>query len=109
MEDTLKRLLSAEQQASKITRQAEVEADQIVQTALSEARVQQERFEQRLPKIRESHLEKASQRAEQTIKEIEKRFDERIAGFREAAEANEEEALDAAFSYLLRPGVRSKQ
>lgn len=106
MEDTLKRLLAAEQQASEITRQAEQEADDIVQAALNEAKVQQERFDQRLPQLRSSHMEKAGQRAEQTIKEIERRYDERITALRAAAENHEEEALDAAFAHLLSPDGR---
>jgi len=107
MEDTLKRLLAAEQRASEITRQAEQQAENIVQGALNEAKVQQERFEKRLPQLRTSHMEKAAQRAEQTIKEIERRYDERIVALREAAEMHEEEALDAAFAQLLNPGGRS--
>jgi len=106
MEDTLKRLLAAEQQASEITRQAEQDAERIVQAALSEAKVQQERFDQRLPQLRSSHMEKAGQRAEQTIKEIERRYDERISALRTAAENHEEEALDAAFAFLLSPDER---
>lgn len=106
MEDTLKRLLAAEQQASEITRQAEQEAENIVQSALDDASVQQERFEKRLPQLRHSHLEKAQQRAEQTSKEIERRYEERIAALRDAAENHEEEALDAAFAFLLNPEGR---
>lgn len=106
MEDTLKRLLAAEQQASEITRQAEQEAENIVQSALDDASVQQERFEKRLPQLRNSHLEKAQQRAEQTSKEIERRYEERIAALRDAAENHEEEALDAAFAFLLNPEGR---
>lgn len=107
MEDTLKRLLAAERKASEITRQAEAEAEQIVHAAQQEVRVQHERFEQRIPQIRDSHHTKARQRAETTIKEIERRFDERIAALRDAAELNEDQALDAAFAYLLQPGDRN--
>jgi|GEM_PF-2584425 len=106
MEDTLKRLLAAEQRASEITRQAEQDAESIVQAALNEAQVQQERFDQRLPQLRSSHMEKAGQRAMQTIKEIERRYEERISALRDAAESHEEEALDAAFAYLLNPDGR---
>ena len=109
MEDTLKRLLAAEQQASDITRKAEQEADNLVQAALNDAQVRQERFEEHLPQLRASHMEKAAQRAEQTIKEIARRYDERIAGLRDAAEMHEEEALDAAFAYLLNPRGRGNE
>ncbi len=106
MEDTLKRLLAAEKRASEITRQAEQESERIVQGALDEAQVQQERFVERLPQLRSAHMEKAALRAEQTIKEIERRYDERITALRTAAENHEEEALDAAFAYLLSPDGR---
>jgi len=108
MEDTLKRLLAAEQQASEITRRAEQEADHLVEAALQEAQVRQERFEERLPKLRAAHMEKAEHRASQTVKEIARRFDERIGDLRAAAETHEEEALDAAFAYLLNPEGRGR-
>lgn len=107
MEDTLKRLLAAEQQASEITRQAEQDAEHIVQQALSESHKQQDRFEERLPQLRAVHLEKAVERAAQTVKEIERRYSERIVRLREAAELHEDEALDAAFAHLLDPQGRT--
>jgi vacuolar-type H+-ATPase subunit H len=106
MEDTLKRLLAAEQRASEITRDAEQQAEDIVQAALEEARTQQERFDARLPQLRASHLDKAGERAQQTVKEIDRRFSERITHLREAAELHEDDALEAAFAYLLNPRGR---
>jgi V/A-type H+/Na+-transporting ATPase subunit G/H len=101
MEDTLKRLLDAESRASEITRKAEQEAERIVQAARNEALKQQERFNERLPQIRQSLLEKAATRAEQSVAEMERRYDERVGALRGAAEKHEEEALDAAFDALL--------
>lgn len=101
MEDTLKRLLDAESRASEITRKAEQEAERIVQAARSEAMVLQERFNERLPQIRQSLMEKAHVRAEQSVAEMERRYDERVSALRGAAEKHEEEALDAAFDALL--------
>jgi V/A-type H+/Na+-transporting ATPase subunit G/H len=101
MEDTLKRLLDAESRASEITRKAEQEAERIVQAARNEALKQQERFNERLPQIRQSLLEKAHTRAEQSVAEMERRYDERVGALRGAAEKHEEEALDAAFDALL--------
>ena len=106
MEDTLKRLLAAEQQATEVNRQAESEADKIIQAAQDEVHTRQHRFEERLPLLKASHLEKADERARQTMKEVEKRYSERITQLRDAAEQNEEEALAAAFEYLLNPGSR---
>ena len=107
MEDTLKRLLAAEQQATEITRAAEVEAEKILRDAQDEVHRRQNRYEERLPGLRSGHLQKATERAQQTMKEVEKRYGERIAGLRDAAEQNEEEALDAAFEQLLGTGKRT--
>lgn len=102
MQDTLKRLLDAEHRASGITRKAEQEAERILQAARDQAAMQQERFQQRIPEIRQSMLEKACARAQQTVAELERRSDERVGALRNAAEVHEEEALDAAFEVLLR-------
>ena len=107
MEDNLKRLLAAEQQAGEIIRQAEQQAEHIVQSAQAEAHTQQERFEARLPQLRAAHLDKAGDRARQTVKEIERRYAERLSHPRAAAELHEDEALDAAFAYLLNPSERT--
>lgn len=103
MDDALKRLLEAEQRAEQLAQQAEHDQDRMIQAALREARTEEERFQARIPEIHSSFLEKAEARAEQTIKELKKRYDERHAQLREMAEAREGEALDAAFVLLCDP------
>jgi V/A-type H+-transporting ATPase subunit G/H len=103
MEDTLKRLLAAEQEATRITELAARNAEQLVEEAALDAQAQEERFLARLPELRASFIDKAEQRAEQSLKEIQRRYDERLEQLRRDAETNEEAALDAAFSELLRP------
>lgn len=103
MDDQLKRLLDAEKRAEEIARQAEADQEQMIQAALREARHAEERFQARTPDIHGSFLEKAEARAEQTIKELRKRYDERHVQLREMAEAREAEALDAAFAVLTDP------
>ena len=49
MDDQLKRLLDAEKRAEQIARQAEEEQDRTIQTALREARTEEERFQARVP------------------------------------------------------------
>jgi vacuolar-type H+-ATPase subunit H len=100
VDDQLKRLLDAEKRAEQIARQAEEEQDRTIQAALREARTEEERFQARVPEIHSSFLEKAEARAEQTVKELKKRADERHTQLREMAEQREAEALDAAFAVL---------
>ena len=101
MDDTLKRLLAAENAASDLVKKAQADSERLIQTALHEARQQEERFHARVPELQASFQEKADQRAQQTVAEMERRFEERLAHLRNAADANEESALDAAFRQLL--------
>lgn len=101
MEDTLKHLLAAESAASHLVEKAQAESERLVQAATYEARQQEERFEARVPEMHASFLEKSDQRAQQTVAEMERRFQERLAQLRDAAETHEESALEAAFRELL--------
>lgn len=101
MDDTLKSLLAAEKTASEMVSKAQADSERLVQAALNEARQQEERFHARVPELQASFLEKSEQRAQQTVAEMERRFEERLTHLRNAADANEETALDAAFHHLL--------
>jgi len=101
MDDTLKRLLAAENAASELVKKAQTDSERLVQTALQEARQQDERFHARIPELHASFLEKSDQRARQTVAEMERRFEERLVSLRDAAEDNEDNALEAAFAFLL--------
>lgn len=103
MDETLQRLLAAEQQAEGIVHQADSERERIIKDALQEARIVEERFEARIPELHASFVDKAEQRAQQTNSELKKRYDERHAELRDQAEARESEALDAAFALLTDP------
>jgi len=105
MDETLQRLLAAEQQAEGIVRQADSERERIIKDALQEARIEEERFEARIPELHASFVDKAEQRARQTNSELKKRYDERHAELRNQAEARENEALDAAFALLTDPAA----
>lgn len=104
MDDTLKRLLAAENAASALVEKAQADSEQLILTANQEARQQEARFEARIPELHTSFVEKSDQRAQQTIAEMERRFEERLVGLRDAAETHEEAALDAAFRELLGKG-----
>lgn len=101
MDDTLKRLLAAENAASELVQKAQADSEQLIQSAAREARQQEERFEARTPELHAAFHEKADQRAQQTVAEMERRFEERLTQLRDAAENHEEGALDAAFRAVL--------
>jgi vacuolar-type H+-ATPase subunit H len=101
MDETLQRLLEAEVHAEKIAQQAEAEQENVIQAALMEARAEEERFVARIPDLHRSFIKKAEERAEQTIAELERRYDERHLQLRDLAEQREEEALEAAFEVLV--------
>jgi len=101
MDDTLKRLLATENAASDLVKKAQADSERLVQATLNEAHQQEERFHARVPELQASFLEKSNQRAQQTVAEMERRFEERLAHLRNAADSHEETALDAAFHHLL--------
>ncbi|MBK1703721.1 ATPase [Halochromatium glycolicum] len=103
MDDTLKRLLDAEMRAEKIAQEAEQEQERIIQAAMRDARTQDEHFTARVPDLHRSFINKAEERAEQTVAELKRRYDERHVQLRETAEKRENEALEAAFALLLDP------
>ncbi len=105
MDDTLQRLLDAEMRAEKTARQAEAEREDIIQGALMEARAEEERFITRIPDLHDSFTEKAGSRADQTVAELKRRYDERHTQLRNLAEEREEDALDASFALLIDPGA----
>ena len=102
MEDALQRLLETERRAEEIAQHAEQAREQTVQGALDEARREEQQFEQRIPELHAAFVEKAESRAEQTLSELCKRYDERHTWMRDQAEQHEAEALEAALDVLLR-------
>jgi V/A-type H+-transporting ATPase subunit G/H len=105
MDDTLQRLLDAETRAEKIAQQADAERERLIQGALMEARAEEQRFEARVPELHASFVEKAETRAEQTVAELKRRYDERHVQLRSLAEEREDDALDAAFAVLIDPAA----
>lgn len=101
MDDTLKRLLEAEMRAEGLAQQAEEEAERLVQAAVAEAKAQEERFRARIPDLHKGYIQKSQERAEQTVAELKRRYDERHVQLRNMAEDREEDALVAAFDLLL--------
>jgi vacuolar-type H+-ATPase subunit H len=105
VDDTLQRLLDAEARAEKIAQQADADRERLIQGALMEARAEEQRFTNRIPELHASFVEKAESRAEQTVAELKRRYDERHAQLRSLAEEREDEVLDAAFALLVDPAA----
>ena len=103
MEDILKRLLEAEMRAEKLVREAESEQERAIHAAMNDARAEEERFRARVPELHRSYIHKAAERAEQTIAELRRRYDERLTQLRDMAGQRADEALEAAFALLLDP------
>lgn len=105
MENNLKRLLAAEQEANRITDEASHQAELLLGEADREAQALNQRFLARLPELHAAHADKAEERALQVQNEMRRRYEERMQLLRQSAEAQEQAALEAAFVELvnLRP------
>jgi len=104
MENTLKRLLSAESSAERTVAKAHIDREQRIQQALHEAHIMEENFKKRIPKIHEDFLKKSELHAEQTRAELEKRYEEKKSYLRDLAEENQERALESAINLMMRVG-----
>lgn len=104
MDDTLKRLLDAEMRAEQIASDAEKAQEAVIQRAIDDARADEERFVAHIPDLHRGFIQKAEERAEQTIAELKRRYDERHVQLSDTAEAREDQALDAAFQLLIETG-----
>jgi vacuolar-type H+-ATPase subunit H len=103
LDETLQRLLDAEMRAERIARDAEQERERIIQAAMTDARAEEQRFTVRVPDLHRGFIRKAEERAEQTIAELKRRYDERHVQLRDMAEQREQEALEFAFELLIDP------
>lgn len=101
MSDSLKDLLQAEAEAEAIVTAGEKERDQIIQKALDDALDMERQFKDRLPEMHQSFIDKAQDRAVQTIAEMKLRYDERNKTLRELADKHEKEALERAIALIL--------
>ena len=101
MADSLKYLLAAEAQAEAIVAEGEQERERIVQKALNDAREMELQFQDRMPELHKSFIEKAESRAAQTIEEMKLRNDERNKMLRELAATHEQEAIEHAVGLIL--------
>lgn len=101
MDDSIYELLKIEQQAEQIVLDGEKERENIKQKALDDANASIDQFNNRLPELRQSFLDKANERAEQSIAELKLRYNERNQELRKLAAEHEQEALEVALGTLL--------
>jgi len=101
MSDSLKDLLQAEAEAEAIVTTGENERDRIIQKALDDALDMERQFKDRQPEMYQAFIDKAQERAAQTIAEMKLRYDERNKTLRELAGKHETEALDRAIALIL--------
>ncbi len=101
MSDSLKDLLQAEAEAEAIVTKGENERDRIIQKALDDTLDMEQQFKDRMPEMHQSFIDKAQDRAAQTIAEMKLRYDERNKKLRELAGKHEKEALDRAIVMIL--------
>lgn len=101
MGDSLKDLLEAEAEAEAIVTTGENERDRIIQKALDDALEMERQFKNRQPEMHQAFIDKAEERAAQTIAEMKLRYDERNKTLRELAGKHETEALDRAIALIL--------
>jgi len=103
MDDTLKRLLDAEMKAQARVDEAMNEHDRIVSQAQEEVRQAEQRFSARIPEIQASFKDKANERADQSIAELNRRYDERRLQLEALAEERHKIATEEAISIILDP------
>ena len=101
MGDSLKELLKAETEAEAIVSNGEQARDAIVRKALEDAAEMEKQFQQRLPELHQSFIDKAQERATQSIAETRLRYDEHNIELRSLAGKHEKEALDLAIALIL--------
>ncbi|MBI5462748.1 MAG: ATPase [Gammaproteobacteria bacterium] len=103
MEDVLKELLDTELQAEALVREANARHEQMIRDARSAVLSAEQRFAARIPEIHKTHLQKIDERAEQSIAELRRRYDERRRELRAVAEGRQQSALDAAIGVITDP------
>lgn len=103
MDDALKRLLDAEARAREVIDAASQERQHMLDEALAAANDAQARFEQDRAQLRAPFLAEARSRADQSVAELSRKYEERQKGLREMASRHEDEAVRAALELILDP------
>ena len=100
MNESLERLLDAEQRARRLVDDALAQRDRTLEKARHEAEEAERQFENRMQELRRGLRAGAEERAGQRIGEMEREFAERGRRLRELAGQHRDEALEAAVELL---------
>jgi len=103
MDDALTRLLDAEARAREMIDAASRERQKTLDDALAAANEAQARFEKDRPNLRAPFLAEARSRAEQSVAELSRKYEERQKNLRDMASRHEQEAVRAALEWILDP------
>jgi vacuolar-type H+-ATPase subunit H len=101
VDEALKRLLNAELEAERIVARADEERQAIIEEAKRDAHTEEQQFVERVAEIRASFQAQAEQRAQQTIAEMQRRYEEQERVLRASANMNEQRALDEAIDIII--------
>lgn len=101
MDNVLQRLLDAELKAQDIVENAKKERDLLVNEAREEVARAEQRFKVRIPEIYASFTDKAEQRANAQINELERRYQERCQLLLEISAQHQQQAADAVLDLVL--------
>jgi V/A-type H+/Na+-transporting ATPase subunit G/H len=100
VDDALKRLLNAELEAERIVAGAGEQRQAIIEQAKRDARAEEQQHAERVAEIHASFRAQAEQRAQQTIAEMQRRYEEQERVLRASAELHEQQALDEAIALI---------
>jgi len=100
VDDALKRLLNAELEAERIVARADEQRQAIIEQAKRDARAEEQQHAERVVEIHASFRAQAEQRAQQTIAEMQRRYEEQERVLRAAANVHEQQALDEAIALV---------
>jgi len=100
VDETLKRLLDAEEKAEQLVAHADEERQAIVEQAKIDARAVEQQHAGRIDEIHASFLAQAEQRAQQAVEASHKRYADQAAALRTLAERYEKQALDEAVTLV---------
>ncbi len=101
MKNVLQRLLDAEHKAQEIVDSAKKERDRLIDEARDEVKRAEQRFQVRVPEIHSSFTDKAKERAQTQINELERRYQERQARLIDISEQYQQQAIDDVLGLIL--------
>lgn len=104
MEDILKRLLEVEINAEKMVATAQAQREATVHQVLLDTQHAEQQFKAQIPELQAHFLQKAEQRATQTVAELQKRYADKTAQLQQSAQANHHIALEAAQKLFMNLG-----